>query len=82
MDVDTIFRTAGASYKRAEEHLAEAEASLRKLLARFPVAETAEPVRQHVEPEVWGRVEELLAAHRPAMAEKPAPAEKAAPVVS
>jgi hypothetical protein len=77
--VETTFRAAGESYRRAEQHLAEAETSLRKLLARFLVAEIEKPVPvieapvQREEPEIWGRVDELLASRRAALEKKPAP---------
>ena len=89
-EVETTFKAAGECYRRAEHHLAEAETSLRKLLARFLVAEMAapapepapgpaaaapaapEPVRRE-NPEIWGRVEELLAARRTATAKKAEP---------
>jgi len=73
--IEGIFKTTEDSYRRAEQHLAEAEVNLRKLLARFltaeirkPVAEPVEPPRRAV-PEIWGRVDELLASRRPAPAD-------------
>ena len=77
--VEATFRAAGESYRRAEQHLMEAETSLRKLLARFlvaeiakPAPEAAEPVRRE-EPEIWGRVDQLLATRRPRPVEEPEP---------
>ena len=40
---ETMFRAAGESYRRAEQHLADAENSLRKLLAKLLVAEMEKP---------------------------------------
>ena len=83
--VESIFKATEESYRRAEQHLAEAEVSLRKLLARFLTAEIRKPIavpvpepvaqpRRREAPEIWGRVDELLARRRPAPAEKPEPA--------
>jgi hypothetical protein len=79
--VETNFRAAGDCYRRAEQHLAEAETSLRKLLAKFLVDEIAKPAPAPVKeapprrepPEIWGRVDELLAARRKKTEKKPEP---------
>ena len=82
--VEMTFRSAGDRYRRAEQHLADAENSLRKLLARFLVAEiekpktapvpvTSEPLRETA-PDIWGHVEELLAARRMQPDNTPEPA--------
>jgi hypothetical protein len=77
--VETNFKAAGDCYRRAEQHLMEAETSLRKLLARFLVDEIAKPAPvkeappRREPPEIWGRVDELLAARRTKSEKKPEP---------
>lgn len=77
--VEVTFRAASESYRRAEQHLADAESALRKLLARFSVAgmeqhaTVVQPPLRRQEPEIWDRVEQLLATRQLGPVEKPEP---------
>jgi hypothetical protein len=80
--VESIFKSAADSYRHAEESLIEAETSLRKLLAKFLVAEIEKPApapvpvtpRRELNPEIWSRVDALLAERRAAAKKKAEPA--------